>query len=90
MIIQEINLSEPLNPPKENTYPVEPRHRHRYNEVDLNGEQFLVPKSCKNCHGTGIYCWIPEDEKKGMPRTAVKCRCIIKSEKETELDAKEA
>ncbi len=102
MMIKEINeiFEEDTNPtekswevgktpPKENIYPVEQRYRHRYTEVDLNGEQFLVPKSCKSCYSTGIYCWIPEDKVKGTPKIAVRCKCLIKPE-ETKLNAKKA
>jgi hypothetical protein len=70
-------------------FPIEKRYRGRYSEVTVNNKRFLAKKSCKGCHGTGKYCFVPEDKTQGLPRRVVPCTCLIPPTKEKK-DAKEA
>lgn len=69
-------------------FPIKSRYLYRYNEVEVGGKPFLAKRSCKGCHGTGKYCFVPEDKTKGLPRRTVSCTCLIPPEEKT--DAKEA
>jgi len=72
--------------PKVLVFPVPDRHRYRYSEVTIRGKQFLAKKSCRSCHGTAIVGYMAADKAKGIPRTAIRCTCLIE-QKEKDLDA---
>lgn len=66
-------------------YPVEQRHRYRYNEVIFKGQCYLAKRSCRHCHGIGIVGWTVEDLKKKIPRAPIYCKCLIKSEEKKDV-----
>ena len=68
-------------------YDIEERYRYRYTEVDIDDRKFLAKKSCKGCHGTGVYCFVSDSKAQGELKRTVRCSCLVRP-KRRKKDAK--
>lgn len=63
---------------KEMIFPIEQRYMYRYNKITVRGEEVLVPKSCRSCHGTGKIGQVIDQQTKS--KYTAYCTCLVRKE----------